>query len=58
MATSFNRRVAALEQASKPANGQLLLDIVDDDTTDAEIERLRALGRDPIRFTAAVELFI
>ncbi len=55
---TLNKRVDRLEQARKPLNGKPLFDTVDDDTTDAEMERLRASGRDPIRWTDAVELCI
>ena len=57
MATSFNRRVAALEQASKPKDSTLP-NIVDDDLSDAEFERLEALGLKPVRFTDALAIFI
>lgn len=57
MAT-LEKRLQALEQVSKSRNGKPLPYVVDDDTTDAELGRLQALGLDPIRFTDAVELFI
>ena len=56
--SSIRTRLERLEQARKPLNGKPLFDTVDDDTTDDEMERLRALGRDPIRWTDAVELCI
>ena len=57
MTTSFNRRVCALEQASKPLDASLPF-VVNDDIDDAEFKRLEALGLKPIRFTEALELFV
>lgn len=57
MTTSFNRRVAALEQARKPKDSTLP-NIVEDDIDDAEFERLEALGLKPVRFTDALAMFI
>ena len=57
MATSFNRRVCALEQASKPRDASLP-NIVDDDLDDAEFKRLEALGLKPVRFTDALAMFL
>ena len=57
MTTSFNRRVAALEQASKPKDSTLP-NIVEDDIDDAEFERLGAIVLKPVRFTNALAMFI
>ena len=54
---NLNGRVAALEQASKP-NDSTLPNIVDDALSDAEFERLEALGLKPVRFTDALAIFI
>jgi len=57
MAKSFNRRLAALEQARKPTEAALPT-LLPDDAPDSELERLRALGLVVYRFSDAVELFV
>lgn len=53
---SLESRLQALER--KPDTQALLPTIVDDDTTDAELEAIRAHGIDAHRMRDAVEFFV
>ena len=54
---TIERRLLAIE-GSKMSHARLLPDVVADDTTDSEIERLRRGGREVHRLIDAVELFV
>ena len=54
---TIERRLLALE-GTTDGHARLLPDVVADDTTDSELERLRAGGRLVYRLIDAVELFV
>ena len=54
---AIERRLQALE-GTKDSYARLLPDVVPDDTTDSELERLRRGGREVYRWRDAVELFV
>ena len=59
MKQSTEHRVAALETAAglDEGKGKLLPYIVSDEVTEEELEKMRAAGLEPLRFSDAADFF-